>query len=131
MKGTPQHVASRKWLEGSFADRSRVGLPWHSLLAFVRLTTNVRIFPRPMPTREAWRHVEDWLSQPTAWVPLPTERHRTLLAKLLSDDVSGDLVPDAHLAALAIEHGLTVCSTDTDFARFPAVRWENPLAVSK
>ncbi len=131
MKGTPQHVASRKWLEGSFADQSRVGLPWHSLLAFVRLTTNVRIFPRPMPTREAWRHVEDWLSQPTAWVPLPTERHRTLLAKLLSDDVSGDLVPDAHLAALAIEHGLTVCSTDTDFARFPAVRWENPLAVSK
>jgi hypothetical protein len=128
MKSAPAHAASRRWLEGRFADTAKVGLPWPSLLAFVRLATNLRIFPRPMPTREAWRHVEDWLSQPTAWIPLPTERHRAVLSTLLSDDVSGDLVPDVHLAALAIEHGLTVCSTDTDFARFPSVRWENPLA---
>jgi toxin-antitoxin system PIN domain toxin len=103
-------------------------LPWHSLLGFVRLSTNLRVLEQPMPTREAWRHVDDWLSQPSAWIPLPTDRHRAVLSKLLSDDVRGDLIPDAHLAALAIEHGLTVCSTDGDFARFGDVRWENPLA---
>jgi uncharacterized protein len=105
-----------------------VGLPWHSLLGFVRLSTNRHVLEQPMPTREAWRHVEGWLAPPNAWIPLPTDRHQTVLAALLSDDVSGDLIPDVHLAALAIEHGLTVCSTDSDFARFPGVRWENPLA---
>lgn len=104
-----------------------MGLPWHSLLGFLRISTNARVFARPMPVREAWRHVEDWIAQPPAWIPQPTERHRVVLSDLLADDVGGDLVPDAHLAALAIEHGLTLCSTDRDFARFSGLSWENPL----
>jgi toxin-antitoxin system PIN domain toxin len=124
----PQHKAARRWLEDRLGGSARVGLPWHSLLGFLRLGTNARIFPQPMPTREAWRHIEDWLTQPTAWIPAPTERHRILLPKLLADDVHGDLIPDAHLATLAIEHGLTVCTCDGDFARFRDVRWENPIA---
>lgn len=80
-----------------------------------------------MPVREAWRHVEDWIAQPPTWIPQPTERHRLVLSDLLADDVGGDLVPDAHLAALAIEHGLTLCSTDRDFSRFSGLSWENPL----
>jgi uncharacterized protein len=80
---------------------------------------------------DAWSQVEDWLGCPTAWVPLPTERHREILGSILrGHGLRADLVPDAHLAALAMEHGLTLCSTDGDFARFPGLRWENPLAAS-
>lgn len=124
----PQHETSRGWLQERFAGPAKVGLPWPSLLAFMRLATNRRVFERPMPTSEAWRRVQDWLRQPTAWIPLPTERHAEIFTQLLTGDVSGDLIPDAHLAALAIEHGLTVCSTDGDFARFRDVRWQNPLS---
>jgi hypothetical protein len=124
----PQHAASRAWLEESFERPAKVGLPWVSLLSFIRIVTNPRILDAPTSTRAAWARVEQWLAQPNAWIPSPTDRHRTVLSTLLGDDVHGDLIPDAHLAALALEHGLTVCSTDSDFARFPAVRWENPIA---
>jgi predicted nucleic acid-binding protein len=83
---------------------------------------------RRTPTR--WprlRPVEQWLDQPPVWIPEPTDRHSFILSRLLGDDIHGDLVPAAHLAALSIEHGLTVRNTDGDFARFPGVRWENPL----
>jgi predicted nucleic acid-binding protein len=77
----------------------------------------------------AWEQAEAWLACETAWTPEPTPRHRDLLGQLLAlPGVHGNLVPDAHLAALAIEHGLTLCSTDGDFARFPGLRWVNPLA---
>jgi toxin-antitoxin system PIN domain toxin len=125
----PQHAASRAWLEESFGQPTQVGLPWPSLLGFIRIVTNPRILSTPTSTRTAWTRVEQWLSRPNAWIPSPTDRHRSVLSKLLGEDVRGDLVPDAHLAALAIEHGLTVCSTDGDFARFADVRWENPLAT--
>lgn len=124
-----QHRASREWLEERIAEPAKVGLPWHSLLAFVRLVTNQRVFRPPTTTRAAWRQVESWLGQPTVWIPPPTSRHKEVLSELLTDDVRAELVPDAHLAALAIEHGLTVCSTDGDFARFRGVRWENPLSA--
>lgn len=124
----PQHEACRTWLEDSFAHPAKVGLPWPSLLAFTRIVTNPRILDPPTSTSAAWARVEKWLEQPNAWIPAPTDRHQSTLARLLGDDVHGDLIPDAHMAALALEHGLTVCSTDTDFARFPEVRWENPLA---
>jgi toxin-antitoxin system PIN domain toxin len=114
-------------LEEALGGPTKVGLPWHSLLGFVRIATNPRILSPPTATRAAWTRVEQWLAQPTAWIPLPTERHQAILSGLLGDDVRGDLVPDAHLAALAVEHGLTVCSSDGDFARFRDVRWENPL----
>ncbi len=77
---------------------------------------------------DSWQQVRDWLSAAPAWIPAPTERHAEVLELLWPQVNRPDLVPDAHLAAIAIEHGLTVCSTDGDFARFPGLRWENPLA---
>jgi len=96
----------------------------------VRLVSNPRVFERPLSVAEAWTQVESWLSCPVVRIPLPTESHAEVLAPLLSGGSRSNLVPDAHLAVLAIEHGLTLCSTDCDFARFPGLRWENPLEVS-
>lgn len=124
-----QHDAARSWLDDRLNGVPGVGLPWPSLLAFVRLVSNRRIFESPMSAKDAWRQVEAWLDCPAAWVPGPIEHHREILASLLPAIGSrSNLVPDAHLAAIAIEHGLTLCSTDADFSRFPGLRWENPLA---
>jgi hypothetical protein len=125
---SPDHAAARSWLDTRLNGTAAVGLPWPSLLAFVRVTSNPRIHPRPLAVGEAWRQVEAWLDCPPVWIPTATERHRAVLAPLVTQAGSrSDLVPDAHLAALAIEHGLILCSTDGDFARFPGLRWENPL----
>jgi toxin-antitoxin system PIN domain toxin len=106
-----------------------VGLPWPSLLSFVRLVSNPRIFSRPETISSAWQQVQAWLDCPCVWIPSPTERHREVLGPLLGATTSrANLIPDAHLAALAIEHGLTLHSSDGDFARFPGLRWENPLS---
>jgi toxin-antitoxin system PIN domain toxin len=124
----PQHERARDWLDQQLNGMTAVGLPWASLLAFLRLVTNPRIFDRPEPMAEAWAQVMDWLGCETVWIPQPSDHHIQVLGDLLS--VSGsvaNLVPDAHLAALAIEHGLQICSTDGDFARFPGLRWLNPL----
>lgn len=124
----PQHTAAREWLDRQINESLRVGLPWASLLAFLRITTNPRMFSRPLPMAKAWDQVEAWLACEAVWVPAPTERHSSVLGGLLADrGVSGNLVSDAHLAALAIEHGLTLCSADGDFARFASLRWHNPL----
>jgi hypothetical protein len=125
----PQHARARAWLDERLGGSAPVGLPWPSLLAFARLVSNPRVFERPRPIADAWDQVEAWLDCAPAWVPLPTERHRETLGALLRADVPrSDLIVDAHLAALAIEHGLVLCSTDGDFARFAGLRWENPLA---
>lgn len=125
----PQHVAARSWLDSRLNGATRVGLPWASLLAFLRLTTNARVFPRPLSMADAWDQVTSWLHIGSAWVPAPTERHAGVLAHLLAaSGVHGNLVPDAHLAALAIEHGLELNSTDGDFARFTGLNWRNPIA---
>lgn len=130
VSGFPEHGPAREWLDERLSGPDRVGLPWQSLLAFLRLTTNPRVFERPAPLARAWRQVEEWLDCEPAWIPLPTARHRRVLASLLAAaGPGGNLVPDAHLAALALEHGLAVASTDGDFARFPGVRWQNPLAA--
>lgn len=124
----PQHERAREWLDARLGGTARVGLPWPSLLAFLRIVTNPRVFARPETMTSAWRQVAAWLDCTVAWTPLPTERHRQTVAALLDGaDVRANLVPDAHLAALAVEHGLTLCSTDGDFARFRDLRWENPL----
>ena len=124
----PQHAAARAWLDERLNGTASVGLPWPSLLSFLRLVTNPRVFERPLALTDAWRQVEAWLACPPVWVPSPTERHAEVLGRLLRQAAGrANLVPDAHLAALAIEHGLTVCSTDGDFARFGELRWENPL----
>jgi hypothetical protein len=124
-----QHAAAREWLDGRLNAPIRVGLPWPSLLAFVRIATNPRVFPQPLGVTDAWRRVTAWLDVATVWTPEPTEGHRTLLDGFLTGIAgSSKLVPDAHLAAIAVGHGLTLCSTDGDFARFENLRWENPLA---
>jgi len=126
---SPQHQQAREWLDHQLSAFAAVGLPWSSLLAFVRLVTNPRIFRQATSPTNAWRQVLDWLACEPAWIPQPTERHVEVLGSLISlPGIHGNLVPDAHLAALAIEHGLTLCSTDGDFGRFPELRWTNPLA---
>lgn len=126
---SPHHLPSVRWLETALDGPSRVGIPWESLIAFVRIATNPRVMRDPVTTRAAWDQVRDWLAVPVVWVPTPTARHEEVLGALLGGSaVTGDLVHDAHLAAIAIEHGLAVCSADTDFARFREVEWVNPLA---
>lgn len=124
----PKHHAARAWLEGALASGQPVGIPWPSLLAFLRIVTNPKIHAHPATFRAAWEQIEEWLSLDNVWVPLPTERHATVLASLVEQLSSPQLVPDAHLAAIAIEHGLELCSSDGDFAKFPGLRWSNPLA---
>jgi len=126
----PQHAGAKAWLDAQLNGETPVGLPWPSLLAFLRLVTNPRVFGKPEPLAEARRRVTDWLDRPVVWIPQPTERHREILENMLvRGGVQGNLVPDAHLAALAIEHGLVLCSTDRDFTRFPDLRWRNPLQI--
>jgi uncharacterized protein len=123
-----QHDAARDWLDEQLNGTNQVGLPWASLLAFLRLVSNPRVFERPEPIADAWAQVQAWLGCGPAWIPLPGEGHAGLLGEMLAvPGVHANLVPDAHLAVLAIEHGLTLCSTDSDFARFPRLRWTNPL----
>lgn len=123
----PQHAKAKDWLDEVLNESYRVGLPWQSLLAFMRLVTNPRVFERPESTAEAWAQVKSWLDLENVWIPSPTGAHRNLLASLIAQVSESNLVPDAHLAALAIEHGLVLCSTDGDMARFKGVTWKNPL----
>lgn len=124
----PQHKAAHRWLDERLNDTPRVGLPWPSLLAFVRISSNPRLFGRPLSVGDAWEQVIAWLALEGVWTPLPTHKHADVLGRLLTGATFGpNLVPDAHLAALAIEHGLTLCTSDGDFARFAGLEWVNPL----
>ena len=124
-----QHAIAKQWLDERLNGVTGVGIPWPTLLAFVRLISNPRVFERPLSTKEAWLQVEQWLDCHPVWTPAATERHREVMRTLVpSIGNRPNLVPDAHLAALAIENGLKLCSTDGDFARFPGLTWENPLA---
>jgi toxin-antitoxin system PIN domain toxin len=126
----PQHPAARDWFDRQLSGSTRVGLPWSSLLGFLRVVTNPRVLSNPPRTPEAWEQVTSWLSRDVVWIPQPTERHVDILGRLLAlPGVRASLVPDADLAALAIEHGLILCSNDNGFARFPGLRWQNPLAA--
>jgi uncharacterized protein len=127
-KRATRHDTAAAWLTEQLNGPRRVGLPWQSLCAFVRISTHPRAFATPLAPAVAWERVEDWLAAPAAWIPMPGANHAKLLGELITrHELSGNLVPDAQLAALALEHGLTVCSADTDFARFPEIRWENPV----
>ncbi|GAC1612045.1 MAG: type II toxin-antitoxin system VapC family toxin [Mycobacteriales bacterium] len=124
-----QHDAARAWLEEALNGTRRIGLPWQSLTAFVRIATHPRALTRPLTAAQAWGYVEDWLDAPVAWVPGPGPKHRDVLRQLVCGlDLRGNLVSDAVLAALCLEHGLTVVSADSDFARFRDVLWINPVA---
>ncbi len=125
----PRHKVARTWLEAQLGSGRRTGLPWPVLLAFVRLVTHPVVFDPPLRVDEAMDVVHGWLACRGVWVPAAGPDHAGHLGKLLATvGRGGNLVYDAHLAALALEHGLTVCSCDSDFARFPAVRWVDPLA---
>ncbi len=128
-EASPQHERARDWLEQELNGSRRVGLAWQSLVAFVRIATNPRALAEPLMPAQAWPLVEAWLDAPTAWIPQPTTGHREILGRLITElDLRANLVPDAVLAALCIEHGLTMISADSDFARFTEVRWINPVA---
>jgi len=123
-----QHERARSWLDGKLNGPAPVGLPWPSLLAFLRLVTNPRVFEHAEPMADAWRQVLSWLEAEPSWIPQASERHTEVLASLLAaPGVQANLVQDAHRAALAVEHGLILCSSDGDFGRFAGLRWENPL----
>lgn len=127
-RSSPHHAAARSWLDGKLNEMARVGLPWESLLGFLRIVTNPRIFQRPQTVIRAWQQVQEWLDCGNVWIPQPGEDHQDILGGLLENLGGGaKLIPDAHLAALAMEHGLTLCSSDGDFARFQGLRWSNPL----
>lgn len=121
------HAESLGWLDSSLAGAEAVGFGWVALLAFLRLSTNQSVFPNPMAVEEATDQVEAWLGAPAAVVVHPTPRHAAVLRGLLADSgVGGNLVTNAHLAALALEHGAAVVSFDRDFARFSGVRHRLP-----
>ncbi len=124
----PNHDRARRWFEDVMSSGEIVALPWAVLLAFVRLTTNPRVLVAPLSAPRAVAHVAAWRAHPHVTVPEPTARHLEVLTHLLeSTGVGGNLVSDAHLAALAIEHGATLCSSDNDFGRFPGLDWLDPL----
>lgn len=125
------HKRAKTWLEAWFSGSETVGLSWNVLLAFLRLTTRPGLFRYPLTIEDALRIVEDWVNQPPATLVHPGTKHLQILSDLLrTAGTGGNLTSDAHLAALAIEHGATLWSMDSDFARFPRLRWQNPLTCS-
>ena len=123
------HESARAWLEEALSGTEEVGFAWTVLLGFARLSTNPSIYEQPLSADESLDLIDGWLAQPVATVVEPTHRHAAILRELLQPlGVGGNLVGDAHLAALAIEHGAELYSRDNDFARFDGVRWIDPLA---
>lgn len=124
-----EQAPAARWLQDLLTSGESIGLPWVSLWAFLRIATNHRIWPNPLPARSALEVVGEWLSQPAVVAVEPGPRHAEILERLiLANGASGTLVSDAALAALAIENGATLASTDQDFRRFPDLKWVNPLA---
>jgi len=122
------HARAREWWDGMLSSSEQIGLSYPSLLGFLRITTHPRIFARPLSIEDAVLRVESWLAQPNAVLLVPGQRHWVILARLLrSVGVGANLTTDAHLAAMAIEHGYTLYSNDTDFSRFQGLQWEHPL----
>ncbi len=130
MTGMPAHPQARAWLDALLQSDETVGLPWAVLVAFVRITTHVRAMTNPLSLNGALDQVEEWLALPGVVVLHPTTEHARHFAELCrSANVTGNLVSDAHLAALAVEHDCDLASNDGDFARFPSVRWVDPMGL--
>jgi toxin-antitoxin system PIN domain toxin len=125
---SPSHNLARRWLEDTFSQGSLVGLPWQTTGAFLRIATNPGLPGRRFTVEEAGSLVDQWLQQPNVHSLAPSQGHWALLRKMMIDgQARGPLVTDAQLAALTIEHGGVLHTTDRDFARFPGLRWTNPL----
>ncbi|MEJ5944153.1 TA system VapC family ribonuclease toxin [Pseudokineococcus basanitobsidens] len=125
---SPRHDAAAPWLEAQLNGSETVGLPWVVLLGFVRLSTRSAVFADPFTAEQSLDVVDGWLRLPVVTTPQETPDHARVLRELLAPTgTAGNLTSDAHLAALAVEHGAELCSTDSDFARFPGLRWTDPL----
>lgn len=125
---SPHHNVAKPWLEEHLSGSETFAFAWAVLLAFIRLVTNPRVFEKPLSGDEALDLVDSWLAQTNATVLHPTDRHSLLLRELLAPlGTAGNLTSDAHLAALAIEHGAELCSGDADYGRFAGLQWTNPL----
>jgi uncharacterized protein len=123
-----QHASARKWVDDILGGDELVGLPWIVLLGFLRIATNPRVFPKPLKPSDALAVVDAWLDQPAVVALAPGDGHWTILERLLANGgIGGNGTSDAHLAAIAIEHGAELCSADADFRRFEGLRWSNPL----
>lgn len=126
------HGPARAWLEEAMSKPEPVGLSWITILAFLRISTDRRIFLRPLSINESLNTVSEWLSSSTVHILSPTDKHFEILTSLLSaGQATGPLVMDGHLAALAIEHGAVLQTTDRDFTRFPGLRFVNPLSTAE
>ena len=127
---SPRHHAASSWFDGLLAGDEPVAFAWAVILAFLRLSANPRIFEQPLSMDKAFEVVQSWVTHPCAVIVHPGDRHLTLVHQLLRPlGTAGNLVADAHLAALAIEHGAELNSCDADFSRFSGLRWVNPLDV--
>jgi len=125
------HQAAADWLDERLSGTEVVCLCWPVLKAFIRIGTNSRLHQRPLTLKEACARVQSWFDQPCVRLIQPTEHHWTIFQKMLKEgNATGNLVSDAHLAALAVEHNCVLHSTDTDFARFPGLKWRNPVGAN-
>lgn len=124
----PEHARARRWLEESLSATTPFAFSWPTLTAFLRITTNIKAFPKPLTIKEAAEIVTEWLGRPNVTILQPTEGHWETFVRLLDEgQATGALVMDAHLAALAIEHGCQFATTDRDFSRFTGLQTLNPL----
>lgn len=127
-ESSPHYDQARPWLERALSGTEEVGFAWLALLGFIRISTNPAAFGNPLSPVRAFEFVDSWLDSPVATVVHPSDRHAVILRDLLQPlGAAGNLTSDAHLAALAIEHGAELCSSDVDFSRFAGLRWVNPL----
>jgi len=128
-ESSPHCARARSWLEEALSGTEEVGFAWLALVGFIRISTSSAAFSSPLSTAGAFEYVDSWLGAPVATVVHPSDRHATHLRELLESigSTGGNLTSDAHLAALAIEHGAELCSHDNDFARFDGLRWTDPL----
>lgn len=125
----PQHKKSRAWWDQQLSGTAPVCLCWEVISAYIRISTNPRVYEQPLALDEAVERVQSWLDQPCVRMIQPTERHWAVYQDMLKGgQAAATLVPDAHLAALAVEHGCVLYSADADFARFPKLKWKNPIA---
>jgi toxin-antitoxin system PIN domain toxin len=126
----PQHKQARNWWERMLSGTARVGMPWVSVMAFLRICTNPRIFSAPLPPEAAIAYIDEWLDQPPVQLVAPGAGHWAILRNLLlQTGMAANLATDAHIAALALEQGYSVYSADNDFRRFPGLKHINPLSA--
>jgi toxin-antitoxin system PIN domain toxin len=125
---SPHHAKACQWWDTQLSGESPVCLCWLILTAFIRISTNRQIFKKPLTVEQAIKRVQSWIDQPCVRLINPTESHwQTFQLMLNEGQAKANLVPDAHLATLAVEHGCVLYSTDSDFSRFPKLKWKNPL----